>query len=330
MVEWRIGDTGAVVPVDLAGMPVIGQGGQLLGFRGFGLCRTGEIRDRRAPGPQAGPADVRHSELLQPAEKPSETAARLSSAERNAFREIARALGARFADEDQPDDPRRAGIAPERPSVVAPLRPAPRGEADVARILDRLPVGILVHRGDEPLFLNRVLLDLVDYDDVGQLAAEGGVPRLFRGRMGSPARFESMAPLALTSRGNESIAVDVRLTTVQWDGLPASLMVVTRAAAAEQGQRLRARARPAGPRGQAAGAFLDPRYRDRRRDRPRPRRPHPVAQPFRRGAVRLRSARGRGRRFAVLLAPESQVPRSTTSKACGPTASRASSTTAAR
>jgi PAS domain S-box-containing protein len=58
--------------------------------------------------------------------------------------------------------------------------------------------------------------------------------------MGSPARFESMAPLALTSRGNESIAVDVRLTTVQWDGLPASLMVVTRAAAAEQGQRLRA------------------------------------------------------------------------------------------
>ncbi|MFL5055404.1 MAG: PAS domain-containing sensor histidine kinase [Microvirga sp.] len=240
VVEWRIGDTEAVVPVDLAGMPVIGQGGQLLGFRGFGLCRTGEIRDRRASGPQAGPADVRHSELLQPAEKPSETAARLSSAERNAFREIARALGARFADEDQPDDPRRAGIAPERPSVVAPLRPAPQGEADVARILDRLPVGILVHRGDEPLFLNRVLLDLVDYDDVGQLAAEGGVPRLFRGRMGSPARFESMAPLALTSRGNESIAVDVRLTTVQWDGLPASLMVVTRAAAAEQGQRLRA------------------------------------------------------------------------------------------
>jgi PAS domain-containing protein len=120
------------------------------------------------------------------------------------------------------------------------LRPEPQGDADVARILDRLPVGILVHRGNEPLFLNRVLLDLVDYDDVGQLAAEGGVPRLFRGRMGSPARFESMAPLALTSRGNESIAVDVRLTTVQWDGLPASLMVVTRAAAAEQGQRLRA------------------------------------------------------------------------------------------
>ncbi|MFL4972315.1 MAG: hypothetical protein ACJ8DT_01310, partial [Microvirga sp.] len=46
VVEWRIGDTEAVVPVDLAGMPVIGQGGQLLGFRGFGLCRTGEIRDR--------------------------------------------------------------------------------------------------------------------------------------------------------------------------------------------------------------------------------------------------------------------------------------------
>ena len=49
-----------------------------------------------------------------------------------------------------------------------------------------------------------------------------------------------MAPLALTSRGNESIAVDVRLTTVEWDGLPASLMLIPKAAAAEQGQRLRA------------------------------------------------------------------------------------------
>src|SRR5829696_9006537 len=122
VVEWRIGDTGAVVPVDLAGMPVIGQGGQLLGFRGFGLCRTGEIRDHRASGPAAGPADIRHSELLQPAENPSETAARLSAEERNACREIARALGARFADEDPPDDARRPGIAPERPPVVAPLR----------------------------------------------------------------------------------------------------------------------------------------------------------------------------------------------------------------
>ena len=156
VVEWRIGDTGAVVPVDLAGMPVIGQGGQLLGFRGFGLCRTGEIRNRRRSGPPAGPADIRHSEFRQPVENPSETAARLSAEERNAFREIARALGARFADEDPGDDPRREGISPERPSVIAPSRPAPQVDADVARILDRLPVGILVHRGDEPLFLNRL------------------------------------------------------------------------------------------------------------------------------------------------------------------------------
>ena len=111
-------------------------------------------RDPQSSGLRSSgrPADIRPSELLQPAENPSETAKRLSAEERNAFREIARALGARFADEEPPDDPRRAGIAPERPSVVAPLRPAPQGDADVARILDRLPVGILVHRGDEPLF----------------------------------------------------------------------------------------------------------------------------------------------------------------------------------
>jgi PAS domain S-box-containing protein len=326
VVAWRIGETGHAVPVELAGMPVFGRDGQLLGFRGFGLCRTGEIGPRPQAGPSAKPeplgrpggpatsetaaaagqdaaapgdaapaepppaeedvprddrpepepskepisfADLRGlvaghlgeariplrveegpaadggvdpdgSEPAAPREHPSRTAARLSVEDRHAFREIARALGARFEDEASASDPRRVGEASQdKPSVVTPLRPAPPFDADVARILDRLPVGILVHRGDEPLFLNRLLLDLVDYDDAGQLAAEGGVPRLFRGRAGPLTRFENTA-LALVTRRDGSIAVEVRLTTVEWAGLPATLMVVREAADAEQAQRLRA------------------------------------------------------------------------------------------
>ena len=65
------------------------------------------------------------------------------------------------------------------------------------------------------LFANRLLLDLVDYDDVGQIAAEGGLVRLFRG---SPSLLRSdggrRAARPVDAR-DESIAVEVRLATVR-------------------------------------------------------------------------------------------------------------------
>jgi PAS domain S-box-containing protein len=359
IIEWRIADSDLVVPVDFGGMPIHSRDGRLLGFRGFGLCRTDELVERpralaelaadedlpvasrpaqkiaeaaHLPAPEAveaveraeaddgqitaaapgtpldcappvdpAPPEQPPSEALAPAkarpsseelprpsaeacagrpvsfpdiggsvagrlgdpriplrlagsegraEPPSDpqaerttaeeqaaTPPRLSFTERSAFREIARALGARFEDEEPAE---AEGQGERGRSVVTPLRAAPRVDAEAERILERLPVGILIHRGDDPLFANRLLLDLVDYEDVGQLAAEGGVPRLFRGRPGPLAGFNELAPLALTSRANESVAVEVRLTTVEWDGLPASLMLVRKAPEAEQGQRLRA------------------------------------------------------------------------------------------
>ena len=39
-VLWRIEDTDQAVPVDLAGIPAIGAEREILGFRGFGVCRT--------------------------------------------------------------------------------------------------------------------------------------------------------------------------------------------------------------------------------------------------------------------------------------------------
>ena len=200
---------------------------------------AGRLGDPRIPLRIAEENSAEERSAAAP-EPPARPAPRLSVTERSAFREIARALGARF-DDDEPGEtePRREERESGR-SVVTSLRPAPPVGGDAERILDRLPAGVLIHRGDEPLFANRLLLDLIDYGDIGQLAADGGVRRLFRSRTGPIARLAESAPLVLTTRANESVAVEVRLTTVEWEGLPASLMLVRKAPEAEQGQRLHA------------------------------------------------------------------------------------------
>lgn len=244
VVEWRVAGSGRSVPIDLAGMPVRARDGRLIGFRGFGLYRGDELAGQPQPLPPAAEPEQAEAPAVEsetrPPEHPAHTAPGLSFLERSAFREIARALGARLQEDEPEEKDRRPEEISGRERDVTPFRPAPPAAPEVARILDRLPVGVLIHRGDEPLFANRLLLDLIDYDDIGQLAAEGGMARLFRGRPGPLARFEEAAPLALATRRDGSVAVDVRLTTVEWGGLPASLMLVRRAAEAEQAQRLRA------------------------------------------------------------------------------------------
>jgi PAS domain S-box-containing protein len=171
----------------------------------------------------------------------------LTSTERSAFREIARALGARFED-DGPQEARPAELEmPAAPPEPAPADPAPPPQparpveagANGDRVLDRLPVGVLVHRGERILFANRLLLDLVDYDDIEQLAAEGGIVRLFRGSPTLLRSDEGGSPLALTTRHAESMAVEVRLSTVEWDGMPASLMLIRKIPEADAHQKLR-------------------------------------------------------------------------------------------
>jgi PAS domain S-box-containing protein len=161
----------------------------------------------------------------------------LSSAERTAFREIARALGARFDDEPSPEPPSARHPEPQNPESQnresenrepqSPEHPPWASRlADADKVLDRLPVGVIVHREERILFANRLLLDLVDYDDVGQIGPEGGLARLFRGSPTLLGPNEGGAPLALSTRGNQSIPVEVRLATVEWAGLPATLMMV--------------------------------------------------------------------------------------------------------
>ena len=274
----------------------------------------------RPPSQSAKPAPAHHG---------------LSTMERSAFREIARALGARFEDDPEPEASGSTGSEPSRPPEPIEARPpsalpeSKPANGDV--VLNRLPIGVLVHRGERILFANRLLLDLVDYDDVGQLMAEGGIVRLFKGSPTLLRSDEGGAPLALSTRQSESIAVEVRLTTVEWDGLPASLMLIRKIPETDFTQRLRA-------------AEQDLRLRESR-----VRELEAILDTATDGVIVLdetgrilslnRSAEALfgydqrevvGDAITVLLAPESHCRRSTISRACARPASQASSTTAAR
>jgi len=210
----------------------------------------------------------------------------LSPSERNALREIARALGARFegwgdtpaAPVQSPETPSlpplaEATSAPGAPAADAPLPasipaeqvpatpPAteavaepsqnpqtieerahqePAGEeaaaahprdvatpapSPFAQLVDKLPVGVLVSRGEEPLYANRTLLDLLDYPDVDALAA-AGMSKVFARQPDRPGEEERIALRSITG---EAIPVDARLATIDWQGAAASLMTFRRA-----------------------------------------------------------------------------------------------------
>ncbi|MFE1600920.1 PAS domain-containing sensor histidine kinase [Methylobacterium sp. ID0610] len=246
-------------PDPMADLPAFASiaGATLAGFAGimassslnpFGLSWTfstdpaacADEKDDLAPPPadEAPAADA-----PAPASHKPLAPGQLSLNEHAAFREIARALGARFAgdpsetdpvpDEDVQDAPRRSGAVTPFPVAAAPARPAepesPGSEDRTSRILDRLPFGLVVHRGDEILFVNRHLLALAGYPTAEHLAEAGGASALFKGR--DPASLpeaEAGHPVCLAPREGGALPVAVTLTTVEWSGAPASLLLVRR------------------------------------------------------------------------------------------------------
>lgn len=193
-----------------------------------------------SPEPPANVYPLRNPQVgaVRPVLEPSKT--NLSSAERNAFREIAKALGARIAgEEDASPDQAGGRRASDRLAAAATAKanveptaersdtdggetvsPAPQRQVNAhAEILDRLPLAVLVNRDDEALYANRTLLDLLDYADLDDIAASGGVSRLIRGA----ARADGGA-MTLIDRVGRFLAVDAVLASIAWSGEPATLM----------------------------------------------------------------------------------------------------------
>ncbi|QEL23215.1 PAS domain S-box protein [Bosea sp. F3-2] len=167
---------------------------------------------------------------LRPLLEPSKP--HLSSAERNAFREIAKALGARLAGDEEPSGPRLPPVAPlqvkeqeeaavtEKPAAEAePVTAPARQRNSHADVLDRLPIAVLVNRGDEALYANRTLLELLDFADLADLKAGGNVSRLIK----EASRADGGA-MTLIDRLGHLVSVDAMLSSVSWQEEPATLM----------------------------------------------------------------------------------------------------------
>ncbi len=242
-----------------------------------GLANVVSIRDRRPEAPSAPQPAAPEPEPATPETKapPAETKApgrtrepsnlvELSSTERTAFREIARALGARVDDdaprrressEDRarrirdlidlatvraastpPERPRSLRLA-EEPQPAAPAPPKAQGafpdQADIldgvaanaASLLDRLPVGVLVSRMEIPVFLNRTLLELLGFRDADVFHAAGGLESIFTGRVPD---LDSLGSITIRTADGELIPVDVRIQAIEWDGAPATLTTFRR------------------------------------------------------------------------------------------------------
>jgi PAS domain S-box-containing protein len=129
------------------------------------------------------------------------------------------------------------------PALPEP-EPEPEPLSELARhaevLFDRLPVGLLVCRGEVPIVMNRTLLDLLGWDTIDDFYRDGGLPRLFRGR-GTDAipPGQEGTTVALSTREGEIVAVDARIQSLQWNDLPATLMTFRRAADVELTPRLK-------------------------------------------------------------------------------------------
>jgi len=164
----------------------------------------------------------------------------LSSHERDAFREIARALGARLPSHGDDGAPRDLLDLAPPPAVEPPMIASDVAGGNAEALLDLLPIGAMVLRGGEPLYLNRTLLELAGYRDLAEFRAANGLNRMFRGRDAQTlAESSEGGAIPLVAAGGELIAVDALAEAIEWDGAPATLLALRRSREVEYQERLR-------------------------------------------------------------------------------------------
>jgi PAS domain S-box-containing protein len=100
-------------------------------------------------------------------------------------------------------------------------------------VLDRLPLGVVVHRRERILYVNRVLLDWTGLSGLDALNQAGGLKRLFSGAYedDTQAPGEAGRTFAISGRNGEPIPVEARLLSAPWEGESALVYVLRRAGA---------------------------------------------------------------------------------------------------
>jgi PAS domain S-box-containing protein len=185
---------------------------------------------------------------LDPGQGSGGDSVELSRSERDAFREIARALIGRThnplrdagVDGSTPveDSPERLAEALGAPTPAS--RPVEAGQRDAAAqapepirrnawaILDRLPIGVLIARDAQALYLNQTLLDLLGYAGLEHFLASNGLAAMFRGHDAQAVSTKQSGALEIVRADGQSLAVDGHAQAVNWDGAPATLIAFRR------------------------------------------------------------------------------------------------------
>lgn len=164
----------------------------------------------------------------------------LSPVERKAFRELAQELTARLqggreasvAEDGSVDSAEPAltpsGVATRDAHQEAGSRREQFLGAFEPVLLDRIPLGVLIHRNGALLYANRHFLELSGYQSLDAFAAAGGLNALFAepdtGALAQSGGAQSL--LVMTSNG-EHRPVEGRLFTVPWGEASALALILS-------------------------------------------------------------------------------------------------------
>ncbi|MCW2284731.1 signal transduction histidine kinase [Rhodoblastus acidophilus] len=219
---WPIDGAAAAAPVSLGALPAFDRETGFDGWRGFGVIQLDRLRERALPpvlpevaAPEAPAPEAPDTSGVvlpfpparggAPVESRDEPAALVTLAphERQAFREIARTLGAH-------GEPAEA--ATSEPDDRAVAADAPADIPAEAALFDEWPVGLAIRQAGAWVRANRALLDWLGCADEAEFRRTGSLRR------------------DLFARG---VAVHIDTAPTIWRGAPAEAVVVSRIAGAD-------------------------------------------------------------------------------------------------
>ena len=147
----------------------------------------------------------------------------LSGTEQDAFRRIAETLANREAVRETGTPTATGGR-----ESAAPGQDRPAATEIDTRILDRLPIGLVIFRDSRTFFANRTLLELAGYDTLAAFAEAGGAEALFAGGGDSwtDSIAESGGSLKARRRDGTIVPVEARLNAVNWAGAMALMLSI--------------------------------------------------------------------------------------------------------
>src|SRR5258705_8762231 len=120
--------------------------------------------------------------------------------------------------------------------AASPTDAAPKHADAQLAILERLPVGLLVHRNEQLIYANRAFLEWTGYGDLAAVAAAGGLERLVADPdAGALDRVNGTGKtFTIATRTGDTLICEGRLYSVPWNGESALMLVLVRTAAADR------------------------------------------------------------------------------------------------